>query len=124
VLGFQSYLPAVELHHENWDGTGYPLGLRGEGTPLPARIVHVADAYDAMTSDRPYRKGMSHDEAIDELHRGASAQFDPVIVRIFAQLPCVLSRSRRSAVPAEIHSLANSIGVPAAQEKPPKGQRA
>ena len=61
VHGFEAYLPVVELHHENWDGTGYPGGLKGEETPRTARIVKVADAYDAMTSDRPYRRGMRHD---------------------------------------------------------------
>src|SRR5439155_16571446 len=62
VRGFEPYLSTVELHHENWDGTGYPLGLRGDATPLSARIVHVADAYDAMTTDRPYRQGMNHEQ--------------------------------------------------------------
>ena len=68
VHGFAPYLGAVELHHENWDGTGYPRGLSGDATPLAARIVHVVDAYDAMTTDRqPYRRGMSHDEAFSIL---------------------------------------------------------
>ena len=57
VQGLEAYLDIVELHHENLDGTGYPHGLKGEETPLHARIVKVADAYDAMTSDRPYRRG-------------------------------------------------------------------
>ena len=66
----------VELHHENWDGTGYPRGLKGEETPRIARIVKVADAYDAMTSDRPYRRGMQHDQAIGILEKHAGTQFD------------------------------------------------
>jgi len=86
VNGFQSYLPTVELHHENWDGTGYPRGLRGEAVPLAPRIVHVVDAYDAMTSDRPYRPGMSHAEAIRVLEKNAGTQFDAEIVRIFLGL--------------------------------------
>jgi HD-GYP domain-containing protein (c-di-GMP phosphodiesterase class II) len=86
VGGFQLYLPTVELHHENWNGTGYPNGLRGEAVPLPARIVHVADAYDAMTSSRPYRSAMSREEAIRILQQNASTQFDPDIVPIFARL--------------------------------------
>jgi HD-GYP domain-containing protein (c-di-GMP phosphodiesterase class II) len=86
VLGFQDYLAIVELHHENWNGTGYPWGLRAEGTPLCARIVHVADAYDAMTSDRPYRRGMSHEQAIHVLRQYAGTQFDPAIVPLFADL--------------------------------------
>ena len=59
VQGFAPYLAAVELHHENWDGSGYPHGHVAEQTPLAARIIHVSDAYDAMTTDRPYRRGMS-----------------------------------------------------------------
>lgn len=83
VQGFAPYLAAVELHHENWDGTGYPHGQSGEETPLAARIIHVADAYDAMTSDRPYRRGMSHDNAIAILHTFAGRQFDPRVVQAF-----------------------------------------
>ena len=86
VRGFQSYLPVVELHHEDWNGTGYPLGLRGEAIPLAARIVHLADAYDAMTSDRPYRRGMSREQAIRILKENAGTQFDPAIVAAFIEL--------------------------------------
>ena len=81
VRGFQSYLPIVELHHENWDGTGYPLHLSDAKVPLCARIVHVADAYDAMTSARSYRSALSHDTAMRELKRYAGIQFDPEVVR-------------------------------------------
>jgi hypothetical protein len=86
VNGFQDYLPVVELHHENWNGSGYPWGLRGEAVPLAARIVHVADAYDAMTSDRPYRRGMSHDQSLRVLRLYAGTQFDPAIVPVFVRL--------------------------------------
>jgi HD-GYP domain-containing protein (c-di-GMP phosphodiesterase class II) len=86
VQGFAEFLPAVELHHENWDGTGYPHGQRGEETPVEARIIHVADAYDAMTTDRPYRRGMRHHEAVRILRSQKSKQFDPEIVEIFAGL--------------------------------------
>jgi HD-GYP domain-containing protein (c-di-GMP phosphodiesterase class II) len=86
VRGFQTYLPVVELHHEDWNGTGYPLGLRGEAIPLAARIVHLADAYDAMTSDRPYRRGMSREQAIGILKENAGTQFDPTIVLTFIEL--------------------------------------
>ena len=78
VHGLAAYLPTVELHHENWDGTGYPFGLSEENVPLAARIVHVADAYDAMTSDRPYRRGLSSDEAVRALEKNAGTQFDPL----------------------------------------------
>jgi putative nucleotidyltransferase with HDIG domain len=80
VQGFQSYLDIVELHHENWDGSGYPRGLMGDETPLSARIVKVADAYDAMTSDRPYRPGMSHDEALQKLRAMTGSQVDPAVM--------------------------------------------
>lgn len=86
VGGFQIYLPTVELHHENWDGTGYPFGLRGESVPLPARIVHIADAYDAMTSSRPYRHAMSRGDALGILHQNAGTQFDPAVVPVFVDL--------------------------------------
>jgi HD-GYP domain-containing protein (c-di-GMP phosphodiesterase class II) len=86
VNGFQPYLPIVELHHENWDGTGYPRKQRGDETPLFARIVHVVDAYDAMTSNRSYRSGLGHAEAIRRLEQGAGTQFDPQIVSAFTAL--------------------------------------
>jgi putative nucleotidyltransferase with HDIG domain len=78
-------LPAVRHHHEAWDGSGYPLGLAGEKIPLYARIVAVADAFDAMSSDRPYRKGMP-DEKLDEIFRGgAGKQWDAQVVDAFFQ---------------------------------------
>ena len=76
-------LPVVLHHHESWDGKGYPAGLSGEGIPYLARIVAVADAYDAMVSDRPYRKGMD-DVKLDEVIRsGAGRQWDPKVVQAF-----------------------------------------
>ncbi len=83
---YQLYRDGVALvraHHERWDGTGYPDGLAGERIPLGARIIAVADAFDAMTSDRPYRPGMHPLVAIDELRRGAGLQWDPVVVAHF-----------------------------------------
>ncbi|MEA1961253.1 MAG: diguanylate cyclase [Bacillota bacterium] len=70
-------------HHERWDGTGYPIGLKGEEIPVECRILSVVDAYDAIVSDRPYRKAMSHQCAIQELAEGAGSQFDPEVVRVF-----------------------------------------
>jgi HD-GYP domain-containing protein (c-di-GMP phosphodiesterase class II) len=87
VIGFQPYLDVVELHHENWDGTGYPHGLAGEATPLAARVVKLADAYDAMTSDRPYRKGTSHEDTLVVLQRVVGSQLDPAIFEVFRTLP-------------------------------------
>jgi HD-GYP domain-containing protein (c-di-GMP phosphodiesterase class II) len=98
VHGFAPYLAAVELHHENWDGTGYPLGQKGEETPLEARIIHVADAYDAMTTDRPYRRGMSHERAIGILTHYAGSQFDPAVVNAFVAVHKVQPESREAAL--------------------------
>ncbi|MFZ5596363.1 MAG: sensor domain-containing diguanylate cyclase/phosphohydrolase [Bacillota bacterium] len=73
-------------HHEWWNGRGYPLGLNGLDIPLECRILSIADAYDAMTSDRPYRRAMSHKEAVEELMRCAGTQFDPELVNVFLEV--------------------------------------
>ncbi len=73
-------------HHEWWNGKGYPLGLKGEEIPLECRILAIADAYDAMTNDRPYRKAMSHKEAVAELKKCAGTQFDPDLVPLFIKI--------------------------------------
>ena len=84
LLGFlDGVLPIVESHHERYNGGGYPESRRGEETPLGARILAVADAYDAMTSARPYRPPMSHEEAIKVLKEGAGKQWDPKVVEAF-----------------------------------------
>jgi diguanylate cyclase (GGDEF)-like protein/PAS domain S-box-containing protein len=75
----------VRYHHERYDGTGYPNGLMGEAIPLGARILTVADAYDAMTSDRPYRQRLSEEDAIEELRNCAGTQFDPQLVHLFLE---------------------------------------
>ncbi len=76
----------VRHSHEWYDGTGYPDGLEGEAIPLGSRIVHVIDAYEAMTSDRPYRKALSHEAAVAELRKMAGRQFDPRIAKLFVRL--------------------------------------
>jgi HD-GYP domain-containing protein (c-di-GMP phosphodiesterase class II) len=78
--------PVVRHHHERWDGKGYPDRLRGEDIPLVARIFAVADSFDAMISDRPYRRGLSYEQAIEELQRVAGVQFDPLVIETFLQL--------------------------------------
>jgi HD-GYP domain-containing protein (c-di-GMP phosphodiesterase class II) len=81
--------PLVQMvlhHHENFDGSGYPEGLRGEGIPLGSRIIIVADAYEAMTSDRIYRKAIGHERALEQLTKYKGIQFDPKIVRSLEQL--------------------------------------
>jgi diguanylate cyclase (GGDEF)-like protein/PAS domain S-box-containing protein len=94
-IGHRIALSAPELviiadwilkHHEWWNGKGYPLGLEGEDIPLECRILAIADAYDAMTSDRPYRQAMDHEQAIDELKRYAGIQFDPELVELFLEV--------------------------------------
>ncbi|OPX18125.1 hypothetical protein BXT86_02785, partial [candidate division WOR-3 bacterium 4484_100] len=70
-------------HHERFDGAGYPAGLRGEEIPLGARIICIADSFDAMTTDRPYRRKKSMRAAIIELKRNSGTQFDPTLVKIF-----------------------------------------
>jgi response regulator RpfG family c-di-GMP phosphodiesterase len=76
-------MPCVRNHHERWDGTGYPDNLRGEDIPLMARIVCLADAFDAMATDRPYKRAMSPDECEKAMRRQAGVQFDPELVEIF-----------------------------------------
>jgi response regulator RpfG family c-di-GMP phosphodiesterase len=78
-------IPGVHLHHERWDGRGYPLGLKANGVPIMARIIAVADTYDAMTSDRAYRQALPHDVAVGEIERCSGSQFDPDVAGPFIQ---------------------------------------
>ena len=86
VIDLVNCLPAILHHHEHYDGRGYPSGLRKDKIPLEARILAVADAYDAMTSPRPYRQQLSSDKAIKELRRCAGSQFDPEMVGAFCSI--------------------------------------
>ncbi|HVM71922.1 MAG TPA: HD domain-containing phosphohydrolase, partial [Anaerolineales bacterium] len=90
MLSSIAYLrPALDIphyHHERWDGSGYPEGLKGEQIPLYARIFAVVDVYDALTNDRPYRPAWTTDQAIEYLHAEAGKQFDPVIVETFLNM--------------------------------------
>lgn len=79
-------LPIVLNHHERWDGKGYPEGLGGEAISPLARIVALADAFDAMTSDRPYRKGMPAGIAFEQIQKGAGTQFDPAYAAGFLEI--------------------------------------
>jgi HD-GYP domain-containing protein (c-di-GMP phosphodiesterase class II) len=86
LAGFNELIEAlrgIKSHHESYDGTGYPEGLAKSQIPLIGRIIAVADAYDAMTSRRPYRKALTHEQAVHELKSNAGTQFDPAIVKIF-----------------------------------------
>ena len=86
VAHFAPFLPGARHHHERYDGRGYPDGLSGTEIPLDARVLAVADAYDAMTSDRSYRGALPHADAIERLEAGAGSQFDPICVEAFATL--------------------------------------
>ncbi len=86
VIDLVYCLPAILHHHEHYDGSGYSSGLKGENIPTEARILAIADAYDAMTSLRPYRKQLSSQEAIDELKRCAGTHFDPELVNLFCKI--------------------------------------
>ena len=80
---FKDKISMIRNHHEHFDGSGYPDGLIGEVIPLEARIIAVADAFDAMTSLRPHRRAMPVDEVIEEMEKGKGKQFDPQILEIF-----------------------------------------
>ncbi|HWQ24805.1 MAG TPA: HD-GYP domain-containing protein [Gaiellaceae bacterium] len=89
----------IAHHHERWDGRGYPAGLKGEEIPLAARIFAVADAFDAITSDRPYRGASSLEVALTELQRHAGSQFDPAMVEAFVPLAGSLFERLRAGWP-------------------------
>jgi len=98
VKGIKDCLAAIQYHHEQYDGTGYPAGLKGNNIPLDARILAVADSYDAMTSARPYRGPMSQEDAVTEIKRCSGTQFDPEIVKIFSRLMAPLNSSRTTSL--------------------------
>lgn len=86
IEGLVCLVPVIRHHHERWDGTGYPDGLKGEEIPLLARILAVADSFDAMTSERPYRWALTKDEVLAELKKGAGTHWDPEVVKVFLEL--------------------------------------
>jgi putative nucleotidyltransferase with HDIG domain len=91
--GLRDVCDWVHSHHERPDGAGYPRGLSAEEIPLEAKILAVADSYEAMTNDRPYRAAITHEEAVEELRRNAGSQFDEAVVEVFLG---VLSRDTKS----------------------------
>jgi putative two-component system response regulator len=99
--------PIVRGHHERWDGTGYPDGLKGEAIPIGARIVAVVDSHDAMTHDRPYRPALSGDEAREELLRSRGTQFDPEIVDAFLLQLGVDRRGAGRPFTTDLHVMAD-----------------
>jgi diguanylate cyclase (GGDEF)-like protein len=119
-------VPIILHHHERYSGHGYPYGLRANDIPLGARIVAIADAYDAMTHDRPYKRAMSHEQAIAELRRHAGTQFDPELVTLF----CDLYAQRAPEPDATIQAITSAADVhgrvlrpSAVDEAPAAGKR-
>ena len=102
--------PLIRSHHERWDGTGYPSGLRGEQIPLGARILAVVDCFDAVTSARPYRPAASRDEAVELLQREAGRAFDPAIVAQFTALLPVLTPPTNDGSSKRVNLLRDSAG--------------
>ena len=99
INGLAGCLPGIQYHHERYDGTGYPSGLNGDNIPLDARIIAIADAYEAMTSPRPYRKGeLTHKQALEELEHNAGTQLDPELVKVFCTL-------KKRILPAEVRAI-------------------
>ncbi len=98
-LGFFEEAGEIVLcHHERFDGTGYPNGLAERHIPLSARVFALADTLDAITSDRPYRKGRDFEDAIREIGRESGAQFDPAVVKVFLAIPAAVWRKARAGV--------------------------
>jgi putative nucleotidyltransferase with HDIG domain len=95
----------VHAHQEAFNGTGYPRGLKGDEIPLGARIFAIADTLDAMTSDRPYRKGLTFPQAIDEIQRCQGTQFDPAIVKVFLAMPRETWSILRQATGRDSHAV-------------------
>ena len=86
IMNLNSIIPIIEHHHEQWDGKGYPASLTGENIPVGSRIICIIDAYFAMVADRPYRKALSHDEAVKLLKKGANKEWDGKLVDIFINI--------------------------------------
>ena len=114
-------VPIILHHHERYAGHGYPFGLRANDIPLGARIVAIADAYDAMTNDRPYKRAISHDDAIQELRRHAGTQFDPELVMLFYDL---FANHAPTPDPLILAMTAPAVAMAAAHPAPRRRRRA
>jgi len=104
-------LPVVKYHHEKWDGSGYPEGLKGENIPLNARIMAVADVYDALTSSRSYRGAWSHEKALGVIQKDAGTHFDPIVVDAFSEI-----------IQGVIEEMAEQGEGPLVAKTPPEGE--
>ena len=98
VPGATAAIPIIRHHHERYDGTGYPEGLKSEAIPLGARIVAIADAYSTMTAERPDRSAISDEEALKELKRCSGTQFDPQLVQVFGEAINQATRQGANAI--------------------------
>jgi diguanylate cyclase (GGDEF)-like protein/putative nucleotidyltransferase with HDIG domain len=111
-------VPIVLAHHEKWDGTGYPHGMKGEKIPIGARILAVVDCFDALTSERPYRRAMSHEDAIQHLSSESGSSFDPCVVNAieirYRELEQIVRRSTNTKSLFETFSSLNPHGTPSA----------
>ena len=116
VKGFERLVPIVRHHHERFDGTGYPDGLAGEDIPLEARILSVLDVFDALTHQRSYRRGLSREEALAIVERGAGTQFDPAVVKAFLAL--LKRRGQKRAARAEAASGDRALATARAAARP------
>ncbi|MEI7848630.1 MAG: HD domain-containing phosphohydrolase [Chloroflexota bacterium] len=87
-------IDVARSHHEKWDGSGYPYGLTGENIPLSARIMAIADVYDALCSQRPYKTGLSHVETVGMILEGSGRQFDPAIIAVFKEVEVEFNQTR------------------------------
>jgi putative nucleotidyltransferase with HDIG domain len=112
VPDLKPVIPIVRHHHERWDGKGYPDGLGGEAISPLARVVGIADAFDAMTSDRPYRKGMGADVAFEEVRKGAGTQFDPVFAKGFLEIGEEIVRHMQTLVKTPLRTQRALVGAP------------
>ncbi|MBI3330891.1 MAG: HD domain-containing protein, partial [Candidatus Omnitrophica bacterium] len=118
ISGLEGMAKIVRYHQEFYDGSGYPEGLKGEAIPIGARIATVVDAFDAMITDRPYRKGMPVERAIEELRRNRGVQFDPTVVDAIISL-----YEAGNLKPAHLPEPAAPRNQPAAAQAPQKTQR-
>jgi HD-GYP domain-containing protein (c-di-GMP phosphodiesterase class II) len=93
----------VRQHHEKYDGTGYPLGLRGADISVGARIFSVVDFYDALSSDRPYRKAMPLDKVVEKMRQDSGRHFDPAVLDAFLSIPEEALRAMRADAGIQVH---------------------
>jgi HD-GYP domain-containing protein (c-di-GMP phosphodiesterase class II) len=115
IPGFEEILPIVLQHHERVDGSGYPEGLVGDAISLDARIFAVADCYDALVSDRPYRAGLPHERVIEMIKEGSGRHFDPRVIEAFLHF-------MRQEEKKESKSAVNAAAEPSASGLPASGR--